>query len=1520
MRSFYFWIALVFLTFNQGFSQPCTPTIVHGQAQFRQDKNHLLIQTQSDKTIIHWDSFSIDTGEVTHFLQPLETSTVLNRVLSSSPSSILGSLTSNGIIFLINPNGILVGPGGKINVNGLVASTLDVENAQFLKGLDLQFLGSSDAAVENLGLIQGKDEGVFLIGRHLVNKGEILAVSSGVHFGAGTHILLKTENNHLYIQPDLESLSNGIGVQQEGSIEGSHIEIQASGDLYDLAIRHSGQIKATMTEERGGEIYLVSKNGKVSVCEKSHLVADKRIEVLGEKVSLEDKTHLQTRTTGAIFVGGSPKRVRPEVMNATHTFIGSDVVINSNASEEGDGGEVTIFATGRTGFFGKVFARGGEKQGNGGIVEVSGYQDLIFKGLVETEAPNGQDGLLILDPTNITISGGGTAGGTFDGGSPINTFSTAFTAATATLNNGDLNAALQTNNVLVTTASPFGSAGNITVGATTTLNLASSHTLTLQADNNITISSPLTMTGPAAGTTALQMNAGNNITLTNAVTGTNLVAMGMTAGGDILMDNAISAPGATLTMNATGNVVSQGGGTNAVTANQCMISSGGAVTITNDIIFTGGGSSSNLTITAGTAFNHNNVMTFNSWGTVTASSVSGNFFVDQAAICNGVGTLTFNGGVDLVNQGSTNLFNDLSGNNTDLFLNANQDVILNSQLDVNNFNSCTIQPARDFQLNNDFEPDNTTTVTVNAGRDILNTGGAADIIAINGTTLSFIAADNFISTRPFTTTNVTNVNIQATSGDVTIGIGGTTNVNGSTTMVTAGNDISLSTVFLNSTSGDITFNATNDVNIGPSTILAQVGTRNGLMKVVTGRDLNVVGGGGTNDRSQIGFNNAVVDSDIDLTVGRDINVTAGGSSNSIAHIGHGFATAGNYRGDIIINSVGRDVTIQGDTGLAGSIKFAQIGHTRFSGASVSSFTGDIRGTTVGSPASISGTLRLLGGNDTTCFALFGHGGRDSNSIDTYSGNIRVKANEIDLSGGTSTDCFANIGFFAVAQTGGVNPVTIASPSSVQVISDTILTMTANTNGIVSIGGRVLNSAAHNCSMDLDSVEIQTGGDLTMISGTGVETDATIGAFANFGICDTNLTMTIGGDLLLNAGTGAVAQIVNGSGATTASKNTTIQVNGHLTPTAVGAFSAFIENPTGDLDVRALGAITLPSNTRISLLGGTNGSLDVYGGFITEYSGGNITNSGTGVTQVNTTLGDLSVSDTSAISSTGNLSVSAITNLIVFDDASIVSSGGTIDVLAGEDITVLGTAGGLAFFSSASNGTYQARRNVSLRGISAVNEGSILNTSGDLTVIAGENIEVNAFGRIETVGAGSVTCVVDNLFPVAPGMGSGEFNFSSLGTISALGGGPVRIFTAKRDQNMILGMGNVNGSTFVPGPFLVDSPTEKWGTYYPSAFGGFPYTIFYKEGPLKMSHVPISPSDIAILALNPNAFVPFYELSYLLEGYREDPVIAWTYIFSIENKWCDKERKEEKERVFCETSIFDITRLPPYLHRESPIEF
>lgn len=252
--------------------------------------------------------------------------------------------------------------------------------------------------------------------------------------------------------------------------------------------------------------------------------------------------------------------------------------------------------------------------------------------------------------------------------------------------------------------------------------------------------------------------------------------------------------------------------------------------------------------------------------------------------------------------------------------------------------------------------------------------------------------------------------------------------------------------------------------------------------------------------------------------------------------------------------------------------------------------------------------------------------------------------------------------------------------------------------------------------------------------------------------------------------------------------------------------------------------------------------------------------------------------------------------------------------AGEDITALGTAGGSAFYRSALAGTYEAGRNISLRGISIARPGSILNGAEDLTLSAGSNIEINAFGQVESAGVGNVTLIVDQLFPVSPGIGLGEFDLSSMGTIS--GGGTVRIFTARREQNIVLGTGNLNGATFVPGPLLVDTSTEQWAAYYPSDLGGTPFTIFYKEGTVIPE--PVGPTALAleILSLNPDAFIPFYELAYLLEGYHQDPVFAWAYTLPIQNKWCEKGGKE----TFCQTDVLDIKKLPPYIHRTAPKSF
>jgi filamentous hemagglutinin family protein len=160
-------------------ANPRGGSVVHGKVAIGGGAGgKLRIQQSSANAIIHWDDFSIKADELTQFVQPNKQSAVLNRVTGGDPSEIHGALRANGNVFVINPNGILVGPGGSIDVHGLVLSTLDVDNGEFLARGDLVLQGATGAGVTNMGRINAIGGDVFLIGRTVTNSGAISATGT----------------------------------------------------------------------------------------------------------------------------------------------------------------------------------------------------------------------------------------------------------------------------------------------------------------------------------------------------------------------------------------------------------------------------------------------------------------------------------------------------------------------------------------------------------------------------------------------------------------------------------------------------------------------------------------------------------------------------------------------------------------------------------------------------------------------------------------------------------------------------------------------------------------------------------------------------------------------------------------------------------------------------------------------------------------------------------------------------------------------------------------------------------------------------------------------------------------------------------------------------------------------------------------------------------------------------------------------------------------------------------------------
>lgn len=175
------------------FANPVGPVVVSGQASFAQSGSTLAV-TNSAGAIINWQQFSIGAAEVTRFIQPSAASSVLNRVTGVDPSSILGALQSNGRVFLVNPNGILFGAGARIDTAGLVASTLNISNEDFLGGrLNFTADPAKSAAVVNQGGITASPGGaVYLIGGAVENQGIITAPNGDVVLAAGNRCACRT--------------------------------------------------------------------------------------------------------------------------------------------------------------------------------------------------------------------------------------------------------------------------------------------------------------------------------------------------------------------------------------------------------------------------------------------------------------------------------------------------------------------------------------------------------------------------------------------------------------------------------------------------------------------------------------------------------------------------------------------------------------------------------------------------------------------------------------------------------------------------------------------------------------------------------------------------------------------------------------------------------------------------------------------------------------------------------------------------------------------------------------------------------------------------------------------------------------------------------------------------------------------------------------------------------------------------------------------------------------------------------
>jgi filamentous hemagglutinin family protein len=397
--------------------------VAAGSASISQQGNSTLIRQASDRAIINWRGFSIAADEAVRFQQPSTTSATLNRVTGAQTSQLMGSLDANGQVFLINPNGILIGAGARLNVGSLIASTSNLEDRDFLDGR-LQFTqpGRSGTGIVNAGQITAAEGGlVALVAPHVRNDGVIQARLGRVMIGAADTFTLDLYGDGL--------INLSLGEQHRGQLQspdgrpvdalishsgqtltdgGKTVLITAANaaTVLDATINMAGTIRADRVASVGGQIVL-SGAGGVDVSGRIAANGDTggRIDVLGGDVHLAGSARLDASGTnggGIVHVGGDWQG-QGEALHATTTTVDAGAGVDVRAVAAGDGGEAVIWSDGHTAFAGSIDARGGDAAGKGGRVEVSGKQTLDFAGLVDASAVNGLGGSLLLDPATMDI-------------------------------------------------------------------------------------------------------------------------------------------------------------------------------------------------------------------------------------------------------------------------------------------------------------------------------------------------------------------------------------------------------------------------------------------------------------------------------------------------------------------------------------------------------------------------------------------------------------------------------------------------------------------------------------------------------------------------------------------------------------------------------------------------------------------------------------------------------------------------------------------------------------------------------------------------------------------------------------------------------------------------------------------------------------------------------------------------------------------------------------------------------------
>lgn len=1329
------------------FAGPQLNSVASGVASIAGQGGDTHIVQQSDRAIIDWHSFDVNAHESVRFSQPSANSVTVNRIQDSKASLINGSLTANGRLVMINPNGIVFGNQARVDVSGLIATTSGLDEQRFKNSGELHFNtpGRADASVVNHGQITARDAGlVGLVAPTVENSGVISARLGKVSLASGDLFTVDLYGNQLYGIALSDNARHQL-IRQTGSIsaEGGEITLTAVAgrQLVDRLVEVSGELKApSVTTGEGGRIILradkggsmagtiVTNNAKLDVS--SSAGKGGQVLVTADRVGIKSGSTIDARGAqggGTVRVGGEylGQGITP---TALRTIVEADTVIDASATSQGNGGEVIVWADEWTRFYGQILARGSGWGSLGGDVETSGKQQLIALGSVDVSSPDGKAGTWLLDPADLTISSAAT--------NNINTLSDTPSVGTTTFDQN-----------VDTTASV------VNVSAITSNLDAGTHVI-IQTDT----------TGAGTG----------NITLSNALTSTGNGNLTMSAFGSIFIDQAIMLQGGALTLRSNnagaadgstgtgmirigaaistnGGNITMGGGTGAITPGN-----GYAVGLVTGSTTTNKGVRIAATVDAGggnvvingrgglNTQNQNNGVHFTGAGAAVTTSGNGNITINGRAggITNStsnVGVAVYNSGAITAQHGTITLNGTGGGAGTGDF---NEGVLIrdiNTLVSVTGSGAIVVtgqggNGAGTGPNNNGIWISDNAIVSAPGGGSITLTGTGSNSSGGGSRGVNISVSGAVVGSGGAIQINGTGGN---GIGDSQIGI----NISGQSSRVT---NTGLGTITLNGVARGTTNSATNQgIRISSS---GRVSAVNGLIT------LNGTGGGAGTGGSNagivvIGLNSLVTTLGnggilIAARGGNDSGSSTGNDGLNVNSTGVISSTGG---GTITINATGSNASGVFNRGVLVQTS----GHiTSDSGAIYVNGTGGLGTGGNNYGVSITGVSSRITGTGNAAVMIDGHGGGSGNggsnqgvrldtsgTVSTVSGLLQVTGRGGGTGTGTGND--------------GVNISTSSSLSSSGGGAITVSGTGSNASGGSNRGVYLFNSG----SITGSGAAIQVTG-----FGGASEGDNNIGILLSDS--STQITNTGAGSITLNGTAGGVTNSSNNRGIQLASSAVVSTFNGLLRLFGRGGG----EGTGNDND----GVLITGLNTSLSATG--SGTIEVNGrGGNDAGTTGNNEGIQIGSSATIQTLGGGAIT----LRGTGSNSsgVAGSRGVFIVNSGAVLGSGGAIDITGtgGADgtttgshgiavsglssritntgigtITLIGTGGG-AVGSTLNNGINIAAAGavstvnglLSLAGVGGANSAGVrlLNASSQLSTSGSGNLQVTG-----TAGSGSTSAI------------------------------------------------------------------------------------------------------------------------------------------------------------------------------------